>query len=107
MIIYSLLGGLFMPKVKIIEKHIFDLEGFDVKIKTPDGKDLRSDMNLPKQYSAERMSKNNFAVNDWKSKFKTQLPGYDVDVLKGDGSKASGQMKLGNLRDTYSYDEEE
>lgn len=95
-----------MPKVKIVEKHIFDVEGFDVKIKTPDGKDLRSDMNLPKQYSAEIMSKNNFSVSNWKDKFKTQFAGFDVDVLKGDGSKANGQMKLGNLRDTYSEDDE-
>ncbi len=95
-----------MPKVKIVEKRIFDIEEFDVKIKTLDGKDLRSDMSLPKQYSAERKSKNNFSVNDWKNKFKTQFPGLDVDVLKGDGSKASGQMKLGNLRDTYIENDE-
>lgn len=93
-----------MPLVKRVERRIFEVEKFEVVLKSADGKDLRSDMNLPKQYSAERMSKNSFSVSDWKEKFKTQFPGYEADVLKGDGTKASGQTKLGTVRDTYADD---
>ncbi|MDD6267402.1 MAG: hypothetical protein SPG09_12805 [Lachnospiraceae bacterium] len=38
---------------------------------------------------------------EWIYKFKKQYPGYDVIVYKNDGSRASGQMKLATVRDTY------
>jgi hypothetical protein len=49
-----------MPKVKNIEKRIFDVEGFEVIIKTPDKKDVRGDATLPKQYEANKMTRNSF-----------------------------------------------
>lgn len=94
-----------MTKVKNIEKKIYDVEGFEVVIKH-DGKDVRGDSNLPNQYKAQKMSKNSFSVREWKDKFKSQYAGYDVDVLKADGSKASGQTKLSTVRDTYLDDAE-
>ncbi|MEQ2452477.1 hypothetical protein [Coprococcus ammoniilyticus] len=93
-----------MPKVSIIEKRIFEIEGFQVDI-AKDGKNVRGDMQLPKQYEAERMTKNSMTVGDWKSKFKTQYPGYDVVVYKNNGEKASGQTKLATVRDTYLDDQ--
>ena len=92
-----------MPKVSKIEKKIYDIEGFEVTIKH-NGKDARSDMELPNQYKAQRMSKNSFSVGEWRNKFKSQFVGLDVDVLKADGSKASGQTKLATVRDTYLED---
>lgn len=94
-----------MPKVKNIEKKIYDVEGFEVRIKK-DGKDARDDLVLPKQYEAGRMSKNSFSVKEWTDKFKKQFVGYDVDVMKSNGDKASGQTKLSTVRDTYLDDEE-
>ena len=44
-------------------------------------------MQLPKQYEAERMTKNSMTVGDWKSKFKTQYPGYDVVFADVENSK--------------------
>lgn len=93
-----------MPKVQNIEKRIYDIEGFEVDI-TKDGKNVRGDLQLPKQYEASRMSKNSMTVGDWKNKFKTQYPGYDVVVKKNNGDKASGQTKLSTVRDTYLGDE--
>lgn len=61
-------------------------------------------MQLPKQYEAERMTRNSMTVSDWKNKFKTQYPGYDAVVYKNDGDKASGQTKLATVRDTYLED---
>lgn len=89
-----------MPKVQNIEKRIYDIEGFEVDI-TKDTKNVRGDLQLPKQYEAERMSKNSMTVGEWKNKFKTQYPGYDVVVKKNKGEKASGQTKLATVRDTY------
>lgn len=94
-----------MPKVKNVEKKIYDVEGFEVRI-TKDGKDVRGDASLPNQYQAHRMSKNAFSVKDWKEKFHRQYPGYEADVLKADGGKASGQTKLSTVRDTYLENEE-
>lgn len=94
-----------MPKVKNVEKRIYDVEGFQVVIKK-DGKDVRGDASLPNQYQAEKMSKNSFSVKEWQEKFKRQYAGYAVDVLKSDGKKASGQMLLSTVRDTYLGDDE-
>lgn len=95
--------GYSMPKVNIIEKRIFEIEGFQVDI-VKDEKNVRGDMQLPKQYEAERMTRNSMTVSDWKNKFKTQYPGYDAVVYKNDGDKASGQTKLATVRDTYLED---
>lgn len=94
-----------MPKVKNVEKKIFDVEGFEVTIRCG-GKDVRSDASLPKQYAGQRMTKNSASVSEFKEKFRRQYPGFTVDVLKNDGLKASGQMKLSTVRDTYLDDEE-
>lgn len=89
-----------MPKVSIVEKRIFEIEGFQVDI-IRDGKNVRDDALLPKQYEAERMTKNSMTVGEWKNKFKRQYPGYDAVVYKNDGCKAPGQSKLSTVRDTY------
>ena len=94
-----------MPLVKNVEKKIFEVEGFEVVIKH-NGKDVRSDASLPTQYKGVNMSKNSYSVSEWKDKFKKQYPGYDVDVLKNNGTKAVGQTKLSTVRDTYLEDEE-
>lgn len=89
-----------MPKVKNIEKKIYDVEGFEARI-TKDGKDVRSDETLPTQYNPLRMSKNSYSVKEYREKFKKQYAGYDIDVLFADGRKASGQTKLSTVRDSY------
>lgn len=92
-----------LPRVDIVEKRIFEIEGFQVDI-LKEGKNVRGDSQLPKQYSAERMTRNSMTVGDWKNKFKTQYPGYDAVVYKSDGNRATGQTKLATVRDTYLED---
>ncbi len=95
-----------MPKVKNIEKRIWDVEGFDVVIKS-NGKDLRGDKQGLKQYEGERASRNSWTVAEWKKKkFENQYPGLEVDVLDGDGKPVDGRKTLGTVRDTYTDDEE-
>ena len=50
-------------------------------------------------------SRNDMTVAKWKEKFKQPYPGYDVDVLDGNGDVVQGRTKLSTLRDTYSEDE--
>lgn len=93
-----------MPKLSFVEKRIFEIEGFQVDF-LDKGKNLRDDKQFPKQYEAERMSKNSFTVSDFKDKLGKQFPGYEFNVLLGNGRRASGQMKLSTVRDTYLADE--
>ncbi|MEG0836008.1 MAG: hypothetical protein RR063_11250 [Anaerovoracaceae bacterium] len=93
-----------MPQVKNVEKKIYDVEGFEVTIRF-DGKDVRGDASLPTQFAGQRMTKNAASVSNFREKFQRQYPGYNVDVLKGDGMKAAGQTKLSTVRDTYLNEE--
>lgn len=95
-----------MPKVRNIEKRIFDVEGFEVTIKSIDGKDIRGDASIPKQYNGIRMSRNSFSVTEWKDKFKSQFPGYEVDILDAYGNIVDGHTKLSTVRDTYISQED-
>ena len=89
-----------MPRVRFVEKKIFDIEGFEACIRQA-GRDVRGDASLPRQYEAVRMMRNSCTVSDFKNKFGRQFPGYDIDVLKANGNKATGQTKLSTVRDTY------
>ena len=92
-----------MPQIKNIENRIFDVEGFEVII-MKDGKNIRSDAVLPVQYNAQRMTKNAATVGDFKAKFRSQFPGFDVEVLMGNGTTAFGQTLLSTVRDSYLVD---
>lgn len=97
-----------MPKMKSVEKKIWDVEGFDVVVKDSNGTDIRSDRGGIPQYDKKIAAKNSMTVSDWKKKrFNTQYPGFKVDVINGDGEIASGQTLLGTVRDSYREDEEE
>lgn len=89
-----------MPKVRYVEQSIYNIEGVTVRF-IKDGKDVRSDASLPVNYKASRATKNASNVTDLKNKLVKQFPGYDFNVLDGDGNVARGNTLLGNLRDTY------
>lgn len=89
-----------MPRADYIEKTVWDIEGFQIAI-MQNGVNVRGDKNIPKQYVAMRMSKNSFTVGEWRAKFQSQFPGYDVQVFCADGSVARGNTLLSTIRDTY------
>ena len=99
------LKGANMPQVKNVEKKIQKIEGFKVHF-LHSGKNVRSDAELPVQYASKKMAKNSYTVSDFKNKIQRQYAGYEFDVLKADGKKASGQTKLSTVRDTYLPEEE-
>ena len=93
-----------MPKLKNVEKRIWDTEGFDVIIRHRDGRDMRGDATgIPQYDQFSRMAKNTMTVADWKAnRFAPHYAGFEVDVLDGDGNPVVGHTQLGNLRDTYA-----
>lgn len=91
-----------MPRIDYIEKTIWKIEGFQIRI-TQNGRNVRGDRVLLKQYTAGKMSKNAFTVGEWINKFQSQFPGFDVEVLYADGTVARGNTLLSTVRDTYSF----
>jgi len=90
-----------MPTVGSVEKRIFKVEGVRAKF-MQNGKNVRSDKEIPTQYGIKRMLKNSASVSDLiRIRLKPQFPGFDFVVIKNDGHQASGQTKLYTVRDTY------
>lgn len=89
-----------MPRTDNIEEKVWAIEKFRIVI-MQNGADVRGDKIIPRQYEAERMSKNSFTVGEWRAKFQAQFPGYNVKVLNADGSEARGTALLSTVRSTY------
>jgi hypothetical protein len=95
-----------VPKIKNIEKKIWEVEGFAVNFLHRDGTNVHGAKAGIPQYDYERYARNDWTVNEWKkNRFNKCYPGFDVEVLDGEGNKVSGQTKLGTVRDSY-LDEE-
>ena len=91
-----------MPKVKSVEKRIWDIKGFDVAFQQ-NGRDVRGDRQGVPQYSYQRAAKDDMTVSEWKDlRFFPSYSGFDVNVIDGDGNSVHGSTKLGTVRDTYS-----
>ena len=90
----------YMPKVEYVEKTIFSLEGVNVNF-IKDGKNVRDDASLPKNYKIGKATKNSANVTFLINKLQMQFPGYDFIVYDGEGNQVRGNMLLGNVRDTY------
>lgn len=90
-----------MPKVKNVEKQIRKIEGFDVNF-TRDGKNVRGDKKGFNQWDGKKQSKNNMTACKFEQKFQKRYPGYDVEILDGNGDVVTrGQTNLGTIRDSY------
>lgn len=93
-----------MPKVKNVEKKIWDVEGFAVELHKG-GKNVHGAKKGVPQYDYDRAAKNDMTVSQWSVKrFGQSYPGYEVVVLDGDGKEVPGQTRLGTVRDTYLED---
>ena len=93
-----------MPTIKRVENQIANLEGFDV-VFTQFDRDIRGDKDgLPgfaRHY--DKASSGERTVEAWKAgRFRPHYPGYDVDVLYGDGTVANGNALLRTVRDSYA-----
>jgi hypothetical protein len=92
-----------MAKIKNIEKGIRKVECFDVCILTSDGRDVRGDLSgVPQYYTYEKAAKNDMTVESWKAmRSRPTYPGFDVDVIDGNGESVLGNTKLDTVRDSY------
>jgi Uma2 family endonuclease len=94
-----------MPTIDKIAREIRDFEGFDVRIRhaASNGGTSTSKTNVPgykRRYN--RVAWNTFTVNDWRRRrFTDDYPDYVVEVLKPDGTIATGKTGLARLREMY------
>lgn len=107
---HSFLGaskGDAMPTVGNVQKQIKRVEGFDVRFlhqgpgPTPGG-DVRDDRTGIPGYPYLRAAQFNISVALWiDRRFRTIYPGFDVEVLDGNGKVVSGKKHLDTVRATY------
>jgi len=87
-----------MPSIAIVERQIFDREGFKVKLVPLEPK-IKS---LP-EYEFTAMAPQRWRISEWKNE---RLVAYrsllrSVTVFRGDGDEQRSDIQLGRLRDTY------
>jgi hypothetical protein len=94
-----------MPTIEKIAREIRAFEGFEVRIRhaAVKGEPRNATLNVPgykRRYN--RIAWNTFTVNDWRRRrFANEYPDYVVDVLKPDGTVATGKTGLAKLRELY------
>jgi hypothetical protein len=89
--------------LKGIERSIRRVEGFDVTMLHPDGRDVRGDKQGLPRYDYARAAKDTFTVAQWRrTRFRRSYPGFSVSVLDGEGTRAHGRTLLSTVRATYS-----
>lgn len=92
-----------MATIRSIERQIYRVEGFRVRIlHGRDRRDVRGDKEGVPGFTYERAMKNDANVVQWRrQRFAQRYPGYNVEVLRADGTTAHGGTRLGTLRRGY------
>ena len=91
-----------MSTVATVEREIRRVEGFEVHVLHPDGRDVRGDRRRMPSYPFERKASGTATVADWRrTRFHHRYPGFAVVVLDGNGDIASGATTLKTLRASY------
>ena len=100
-----------VASVKTVERQIGNLEGFDVVVRHPDGRDARSDLGsgggrtLPPYNRFALAAKGTLTVAQWKKvRFSQVYSNWDCDVLDGAGAAVSGGTLLRTVRESYEGD---
>ena len=90
-------------KIGTLEMKIARVEGFQVRVRHRDGRNVRSDREGMPQWPYERAARDAWSVAHWKQeRFVSVYPGFEVDVLDGDGVVVEfGQTLLETVRDSY------
>jgi len=91
-----------LSSVAAVEREIRRVEGFDVHVLHPDGRDVRGDRRRMPSYPFERKASGSSTVADWRrARFHVRYPGFAVVVVDGNGDIVHGATKLKTLRATY------
>lgn len=97
-----------MAKVEDVEKRIWDLEGFTVRILHLSGRDVRDDRTGLPRYPYLQPADDEITVETWKQeRFRRAYPGFEVDVLEAGRHPAHGNAQLGTVRESYYQEEAE
>lgn len=90
-------------KIGTLEMKIARVEGFQVRVRTSDGRDIRSDRDGMPPWPYEKGARDRWSVAHWKQeRFISLYPGFGVDVLDGDGEVVEyGQTLLETVRESY------
>lgn len=85
-----------------LERRIAKVEGFEVALRYPAGRDIRGDKRGLPPYPYSSAAPARFTVAHWCStRFHRAYPGYAVDVLGADGRPVHGRTLLSTVRATY------
>lgn len=93
-----------MADIRRIATEIADFEGFKVLIRYAKESAARNGAANLSGYARrhERRARENHTVDDWKRlRFEGDYPGFEVDVLLGDGRVATGKTRLTKVRQSY------
>ncbi|MFE8644775.1 hypothetical protein ACFX58_06785 [Sphingomonas sp. NCPPB 2930] len=83
-------------------REIGDIEDFDIEVIDKDGNAVDPKSNGFPKFNYDRKAKGDTTVSDWKAtRFNKTYKGYDVRVLKGNGTVANGNLKLSTVRKSY------
>ena len=98
-----MIGGIRkMPMVKNVERKIWDVERFEVIMRSSDGKDLKGNKKDMPQYPFSRKASVDMTISEWRqNRFYPNYPGLEVDVLDAFGLAVVGHTKLKNVRKSY------
>jgi len=90
-------------RIGTLEMKIARVEGFQVRVRTSDGRDIRSDREGMPSWPYEKAARDRWSVARWKQdRFISLYPGFGVDVLDGDGTVVEfGQTLLETVRESY------
>jgi hypothetical protein len=92
-----------VAKVGSVELKIGRIEHFAVRIRYLNGPDVRADRTGMPTWPYERAARDSWTVAEWREgRFCNVFPGFDVDVLDGDGNViTAGQTRLETVRESY------
>jgi hypothetical protein len=90
-------------RIGTLEMKIARVEGFQVRVRTSDGRDIRSDREGMPSWPYEKAARDRWSVARWKQdRFISLYPGFRVDVLDGNGTIVEfGQTLLETVRESY------
>jgi hypothetical protein len=91
-----------VASVEAVERRIKSVEGFRVAVRHLDGRNVRGDRTHMPTYQFRRAMADNANVKAWREgRFRPRYPGFEVDVLRRDGTRAHGATLLGTVRAEY------
>ncbi|WAC47430.1 hypothetical protein OVA03_12045 [Asticcacaulis sp. SL142] len=85
-----------------MQRKIKEFENFNIRFVHKDGRDVRDDMVLGRQYGYEKKAKDDYTVSEWiAARFLEKFPEFNCVVLDGSGAVCHGSSRLKSVRATY------